>query len=155
MLAKLWKNILLAICIIAILFNITSKLVRRYSLDEQLNSVVGGESLSEILKDEKNKEKNTSKTTNQKKNNKYNTTNEKKNNNNKNYDEDEYSDEIDEDYNSRDLDDEEYYEEDSEGYDDEESDIEEDNDINIEYNPKNSFIDFDELLQDYLENSGF
>ena len=49
LLAKLWKNLLLTICVIAILFNITSKLVRRYSLDEQLNSVVDGMSLSEIF----------------------------------------------------------------------------------------------------------
>ena len=55
LLAKLWKKILLTICVIAILFNITSKLVRRYSLETQLNSVVGGESLSELFSDEEDK----------------------------------------------------------------------------------------------------
>lgn len=66
MLAKLWKNLLLTICVIAILFNITSKLVRRYSLDEQLNSVVDGASISDVFKKEES-EKNAEKTPNKSK----------------------------------------------------------------------------------------
>lgn len=65
MLAKLWKKILLFICIIAILFDITAKLVRRTTLKDQLESVVGGSSLSKYFKKEdettlnnKNKEQN-------------------------------------------------------------------------------------------------
>ena len=50
MLAKLWKKLLLAICIIAILFNITSKLVYKTNLTEQLKSVMNGSSLSEYFK---------------------------------------------------------------------------------------------------------
>ena len=46
MLAKLWKKIALAVCIIAILFNITYKLVHRTNLKEQLTSVIGGEAIS-------------------------------------------------------------------------------------------------------------
>ena len=57
MLAKLWKNLLLTICVIAVLFNITSKLVRRYSLDDQLNSVVDGASLSDIFEQEETEKK--------------------------------------------------------------------------------------------------
>jgi len=49
MLAKVWKKLLLAICIIAILFNITSKLVKRTNLGTQLKSVVGGTSISEFF----------------------------------------------------------------------------------------------------------
>ena len=36
MLAKLWKKLLFAICIIACLFNITYKLVNRHSLKSNL-----------------------------------------------------------------------------------------------------------------------
>ncbi len=46
MLAKLWKKVALAVCIIAILFNITYKLVHRTNLKEQLTSVIGGEAIS-------------------------------------------------------------------------------------------------------------
>ncbi len=49
MLAKMWKKLLLAICIIAILFNITSKLVYKTNLTNQLKSVIGGSSLSEYF----------------------------------------------------------------------------------------------------------
>lgn len=46
MLAKLWKKVALAVCIIAILFNITSKLVRKTNLKDELQSVMGGEAIS-------------------------------------------------------------------------------------------------------------
>lgn len=54
MLAKLWKKILFAICVIACLFNITSKIVNRTSLEVNLKSVQNGESLTQIFKDKKN-----------------------------------------------------------------------------------------------------
>lgn len=40
MLAKYWKKIALLITIIAILFNITSKLVRKVSFEKEVNSTV-------------------------------------------------------------------------------------------------------------------
>ena len=49
MLAKIWKKLLLFICILAILFNITSKLVYKNNLTSQLKSVIGGSSLSEYF----------------------------------------------------------------------------------------------------------
>ena len=49
MLAKIWKKLLLFICIVAILFNITSKLVYKTNLASQLKSVIGGSSLSEYF----------------------------------------------------------------------------------------------------------
>lgn len=49
MLAKIWKKLLLFICIVAILFNITSKLVYKNNLTSQLKSVIGGSSLSEYF----------------------------------------------------------------------------------------------------------
>ena len=52
MLAKLWKKVLLAICIIACIFNIMSKLVNRTSLELNLKSVENGESLFSIFKEE-------------------------------------------------------------------------------------------------------
>ena len=52
MLAKVWKKLLLAICVIAILFNITSKLVKRTNLGSQLKSVSGGTSLAEYFNKE-------------------------------------------------------------------------------------------------------
>lgn len=56
MLAKIWKKVLLIICIIACLFNITYKIVNKTSLKVELQSIVGGESLSSIFKN-KDKEK--------------------------------------------------------------------------------------------------
>ena len=38
MLAKLWKKVLLAVCLVACLFNITYKLVNRHSLKENRNT---------------------------------------------------------------------------------------------------------------------
>ena len=40
MLAKLWKKVLLAICIIACIFNIMLKLVKRISLNTQIKETV-------------------------------------------------------------------------------------------------------------------
>ena len=56
MLAKLWKKVALVVCIIAILFNITYKLVHRTNLKEQLTSVLGEEaiSFSEKISDSEN-----------------------------------------------------------------------------------------------------
>ena len=38
MLAKVWKKVALAVCIIAILFNVTSKLVQKTNLKDELQS---------------------------------------------------------------------------------------------------------------------
>ena len=46
MLAKVWKKVALAVCIIAILFNVTSKLVQKTNLKDELQSVLGGEAIS-------------------------------------------------------------------------------------------------------------
>lgn len=45
MLAKWWKKIALGICIIAILFNITYKLVHRTNLKAELEAVRGEEAI--------------------------------------------------------------------------------------------------------------
>lgn len=45
MLAKWWKKIALIICIIAVLFNITYKLVNRTDIKEQLTSVLGTDAI--------------------------------------------------------------------------------------------------------------
>lgn len=50
MLPKIWKKVLLAICILACLFNVTSKLVNKTSLEKNLNSVNDGVSFSDFLK---------------------------------------------------------------------------------------------------------
>ncbi len=57
MLAKLWKKVLLAICILACIFNIMSKLVSRTSLEINLKSVENGESILSIF-DKKEQESN-------------------------------------------------------------------------------------------------
>lgn len=49
MLAKLWKKVLLAICIIACIFNIMSKLVNRHSLKDNLESANDGETVFSIF----------------------------------------------------------------------------------------------------------
>ena len=49
MLAKSWKKILLAVCIIACIFNLTSKLVNRHSLKENLQSANDGETVFDIF----------------------------------------------------------------------------------------------------------
>ena len=50
MLAKLWKKVLLAVCIIACIFNIMSKLVNRHSLKENLESANDGVTVFDIFK---------------------------------------------------------------------------------------------------------
>ena len=50
MLAKLWKKFLLAVCVIACIFNIMSKLVNRHSLRENLESVNDGITVFDIFK---------------------------------------------------------------------------------------------------------
>lgn len=50
MLAKMWKQVLLAICIIACIFNIMSKLVNRHSLKENLDSANDGVTVFNIFK---------------------------------------------------------------------------------------------------------
>ena len=49
MLAKIWKKVLLAVCIVACLFNIMSKLVSRTSLEINLKSVENGEGIFSIF----------------------------------------------------------------------------------------------------------
>ena len=48
MLAKMWKKILFAICIIACIYNVMSKLVNRHSLEENLKNANDGEVVFEI-----------------------------------------------------------------------------------------------------------
>ena len=57
MLAKVWKKVLLAICIIACIYNVMHKLVSRTSLEVQLQSVQEQTELTEPSDDEENKEK--------------------------------------------------------------------------------------------------
>ena len=68
MLAKMWKKILLFVCIVAILFNITSKLVYKTNLVTQLKSVIGGSSISEIFKNKEDNTINDEQNTNKKEN---------------------------------------------------------------------------------------
>lgn len=49
MLPKIWKKFLLAVCIIAILFNITSKLVNRISLEKTILSSPEGINVKELF----------------------------------------------------------------------------------------------------------
>ena len=51
MLAKLWKKVLLVICILACIFNIMSKLVAKTSLELNLKSVENGESIMSVFKE--------------------------------------------------------------------------------------------------------
>ena len=52
MLAKWWKRIAFGICIIAVLFNITYKLVHRTNLKAELEAVKGQESIK-LVEDNK------------------------------------------------------------------------------------------------------
>lgn len=54
MLAKIWKKLLLAVCIIACLFNITSKIVNRTSLEANLKQANDGTGILDILKKDEN-----------------------------------------------------------------------------------------------------
>lgn len=49
MLAKVWKKVLLAICIIACIYNVMHKLVSRTSLEFQLESVRNQSSIIDML----------------------------------------------------------------------------------------------------------
>jgi len=51
MLAKVWKKILMAVLVIACLFNIMTKIVNKVPLESQLDSVKDGESLTLFVKD--------------------------------------------------------------------------------------------------------
>ncbi|MBR2289374.1 MAG: hypothetical protein IJ867_01830 [Clostridia bacterium] len=53
MLAKWWKKIALGICIIAILFNVTYKLVHRTNLKAELEAVRGEEAIK-LSEDDRN-----------------------------------------------------------------------------------------------------
>ena len=50
MLAKLWKKVLLAVCIIACIFNIMYKLVNRTSLEVNLNSANDGNTVFDFTR---------------------------------------------------------------------------------------------------------
>ena len=59
MLAKMWKKVLLATCIIACIFNLMSKLVNRHSLESNLKRANDGNTVLDALKiDEPVEEKN-------------------------------------------------------------------------------------------------
>lgn len=49
MLPKIWKKLLLAICIIACLFNVTAKLVNRISLEKVISTQTEGVDVRKIL----------------------------------------------------------------------------------------------------------
>lgn len=53
MLAKVWKKALLAVCILACIYNVTHKLVSRTSLETQLKSVENQAGLIDMFKTEK------------------------------------------------------------------------------------------------------
>ena len=52
MLAKWWKKIALAICIVAVLFNVTNKLVHRTNIKEELTSVLGTDAIKFSVEEE-------------------------------------------------------------------------------------------------------
>jgi hypothetical protein len=52
MLAKLWKKVLLAVCIIACIFNVMSKLVNRNSLEVNLKSANDGNTVFDFTRKE-------------------------------------------------------------------------------------------------------
>lgn len=53
MLAKLWKKVLLAVCIVACIFNIMTKLVNRNSLEVNLKSANDGNTVFDFTSKEK------------------------------------------------------------------------------------------------------
>ena len=55
--AKVWKKVLLAVCILACIYNVMHKLVSRTSLDIQLKSVGGQISSTDSGYEEKTSEK--------------------------------------------------------------------------------------------------
>lgn len=52
MLAKMWKKVLLGICIIACIFNLMAKLVNRHSLESNLRTANDGNTVLDALKKE-------------------------------------------------------------------------------------------------------
>ena len=50
MLAKMWKKVLLAVCIIACIYNVMSKLVNRHSLESNLKSANDGNTVIDALR---------------------------------------------------------------------------------------------------------
>ena len=59
MLAKLWKKLLLAVCIVACIYNIMNKLVSRISLETQLNSVIEQTGIPNLINKEESSKTNT------------------------------------------------------------------------------------------------
>lgn len=55
MLAKVWKKVLLGICILACIINVMYKLISRTSLDVQLKSIQEQTSATNIWKDNEDK----------------------------------------------------------------------------------------------------
>lgn len=55
MLAKYWKKIALLIAIIAIIFNVTSKLVRKVSFEKEVNGTINKDYVKVVENDEKDK----------------------------------------------------------------------------------------------------
>lgn len=56
MLAKMWKKVLLGICIIACLFNLMSKLVNRHSLESNLKRANDGNTVFDVIKKDESSE---------------------------------------------------------------------------------------------------
>ena len=63
MLAKMWKKVLLAVCIVACLFNVISKLVNRHSLKENLESANDGVLVYDIFTKDEESDQQTVETT--------------------------------------------------------------------------------------------
>lgn len=59
MLPKIWKKVLLAVCIVACIFNVMSKLVNRHSLEFNLKSVNDGKTIWDSLHKEEKEESDT------------------------------------------------------------------------------------------------
>ena len=57
MLAKIWKKLLLAVCIVACLFNVMNKIVHRESLELNLINATQGSSIFSIIKSSRTKRK--------------------------------------------------------------------------------------------------
>lgn len=60
MLAKMWKKVLLAICIIACIYNIMAKLVNRHSLESNLKTANDGNTVIDVLREDDATNANTS-----------------------------------------------------------------------------------------------
>lgn len=82
MLAKIWKKLLLAICIIACIYNVMNKLVSRTSLETQLKNIEVGSTVSNE-ENKKTKINNSSKVDKTEKNSVYNKENDEEDDENK------------------------------------------------------------------------